>query len=274
MHLEVRPEAIAFVASDRLAGRYVAVDEFKPYIHPLRTPAGHTLSLLSPHDHKHHKGLMYALRALDVNFWEETATTAAEVAGVQRHERFTSLVKSGEAVGFEADLTWLAQDGGQLTFREHRSVGCRELPERGGFEWTWSTKLEAVRDVELIMSQWSERKADGTLVNYHGLGIRLRRDFGCTGGSALLLDGAETSFPQGMGNVPCEVEFHGSLDGFWPVRRAGIRIRQDQTNALFALATPFAFMSLGPSNLAPLRLAKGGRIFERYVVTVFDLPSS
>jgi hypothetical protein len=274
MKLEVGPSAVEFTADDQLAGRYIVDDEFKPHIHPLNTPAGHTLSLRSPHDHKHHKGLMYALRAKDVNFWEEISTLPDEVPGVQQHERFASFIESGETIGFEEDLIWRAHDGGKLTFRERRLVTCHQLPEQEGYEWSWFTELEVLRDVELIMSQWSVREDNGGLVNYHGLGIRFRRDFGCTGGNSLLLDGTETSFENGMGQSPRQVEFHGSLDGFAPVRQAAVRIRQEQNNALFVLAAPFAFVSLGPTNLAPLHLPKGGKIAERYVVTVFDLPSS
>lgn len=272
MHLRVGQTTTEFVTNDQLAGRYVFADEFKPHVHPLNTPAGYTLSLVSPHDHKHHKGLMYALRARDMNFWEEVSTLPGEVPGRQRHERFVSVTESGETVGFDEELTWVAQDGGLPTFRERRSVTCRVLPNNGGYEWSWSTRLEAQRDLDLVMSQWSARGHDGTLVNYHGLGLRLRRDFGGTGGNALLIDGVETSFADGMGRAAAEVEFHGRLDGTWPVRRAGVRVRQHQKNALFIMEAPFAFLSLGPSNLAPLHLPKGSRIEEQYVVSVFDLP--
>lgn len=274
MHLLIGPTAVDFVAADQLAGRYVFGDDFKPHLHPLNTPAGHTLSLASPHDHKHHKGLMYALRASDVNFWEEVSTLPGEVPGRQRHERFASVSESGATVGFVEELSWLGDEGGPLTFRERRSLSCRAAPDHHGYEWVWATELEARREVALVMSQWSAHRADGVSVNYHGLGLRFRRDFGCTGGNALALDGAETPFADGMGRVPREAEFRGSLDGASPAVRAGVRFRQDQENALFVLQTPFAFMSLGPSNLAPFRMSAGQRLVERYVVTVFDLPAA
>lgn len=273
MDLQIGPTAVDFVAAGRLASRYVFGDEFKPHLHPLNTPAGDTLSLASPHDHKHHKGLMYALRTEDVNFWEEVSTLPGEVPGRERHERFVSVAERGASVGFVEELTWLSDAGGPPTFRERRSLSCREAAGDHGYEWHWTTELAAQRDVELVMSQWSARTAAGIPVNYHGLGIRFRRDFGCTGGNALVLDGVETPFADGMGRVPEEAEFRGSLDGSSPAGRAGVRVRQDQANALFVLEAPFAFMSLGPSNLAPFRMAAGQRLVERYVVTVFDLPA-
>lgn len=272
MRLEIDDTSIAFLADERLAGRYCYSDEYKPYLHPLNTPKGHALSLLSPHDHKHHKALMYALRVPEVNFWEERSTLPGEVPGRQRHDAFRTVTESGDHVGFVEELTWLPYEGGETLFREVRSLTCRVLPGDQGYEWTWSTDIQAQRDLDLIMSQWSAPRSDGALVNYHGLGLRLRRDFGCTGGNRLLIDGQERTFAEGMGTVPAEVEFHGSIDGTWPVQRAGVRIRQELPFGLFVLESPFAFLSLGPSNLGPLPMTAGERLVERYVVTAFDLP--
>lgn len=271
MRLEIDDQAAAFHAGDRLAGRYVIADEYKPYLHPLRTPAGHTVSLLSPHDHKHHKGLMYALRTPEVNFWEERSTVPGEVPGRQRHERFRVICESGEEVGFEEELAWLPFAGGDPIFREVRSVSCREETLASAYAWTWATDIEARCDVELRMSQWSAQIPDGRLVNYHGLGIRFRRDFGCTGGNALLIDGTTTPFAEGMGSVPRMVEFRGSLDGTWPIQHAAVRIRQEQDHGLFVMETPFAFMGLGPSNLGSVHLRAGDHLVERYTITVLDL---
>lgn len=48
-------------------------DQTKPYIHPLNTPSGHTLSLLNPYDHVWHLGLFFSWKYVNgVNFWEET----------------------------------------------------------------------------------------------------------------------------------------------------------------------------------------------------------
>ncbi len=272
MRLKLGTTCVDFAAGERLAGRYRYGDPWKPHLHPLNTPAGETVSLASPHDHKHHKGLMYALKAADLNFWEETVGPDGVPPGRQRHERFIATTKRGESVGFEEELTWLDPTGATVTLRERRTLACRRLPDDGGFAWSWSTEMEALRDVRLVPSIWSHRTEDGRLVNYHGLGLRLRRDFGCTGGNELRLDGVATPFPDGMGRTPAEVEFRGSIDGTCPPRRAGVQLRQSQRNGLFVMETPFAFMSLGPSNLGPRELAAGQRLVERYAVVVRDLP--
>jgi hypothetical protein len=273
MKLRIDSDYVDFLFEGRLAGRYNYGDEFKPHLHPLNTPRGHTLSLRSPHDHKHHKGLMYALRARDLNFWEE-GPAGGEVVGRERHERFARLAEDGDTVGFDESLLWLAVDGSLVTFAEERSLTCTHRPERGAYEWRWETSLEALRDVDLVMSEWSVPRPDGTPVNYHGLGIRFRRDFGCTGGNALFVDGRQVPVEQGLGIIAHEVQFRGSIDETWPVETASLRIRQAQRNALFVLDTPFAYIGFGPTNLAPMRLRKGEELCETYEIEVSDEPTT
>ena len=51
---------------------------FKPYIKTLCTPKGVNVLLDSPEDHIHHHGLMFAVNADGVNFWEESADTGRQ----------------------------------------------------------------------------------------------------------------------------------------------------------------------------------------------------
>ena len=68
--------------------------------------------------------------------------------------------------------------------------------------------------------------------------------------------------------MPAEVAFRGSIDGTRPVRTAGVRFRQAQRDALFAIDSPFASLRLGPTNFAPLRLRKGGEPAAEYAIIV------
>jgi len=274
MTLTFSDSGVSFLLDQTVAGFYRHTDAFKPHIHPLRTPLGHCVTACSPHDHKHHKGLMYALRPEDVNFWEEFATVPAEVAGSQRHLDFREVVSRGEQVSFTELLRWEALDGTLQSFDETRTISCRHDPAARAFVWTWTTKLTALRDLHLIQSQWSSLLPDGKKVNYHGLGLRFRRDFGgLTRNNELRTDDVvfKDRFPQQMGSRPKSVTFIGSLDETWPVERAGVSFHQTQENALYVQDDVFPFMSLGPTNDAPLILAKGNAIEESYTVTVFDV---
>ena len=268
-------ESVAAIANDlKTAGSYHFTDPFKPYIHPLCTPAGFNLTIAGPHDHLHHKALMYALRTRDLNFWEETATLPGERVGRQRHLEFREITATGDRVGFTQHLSWEAEDGTDDAFSEIRRITCRAVPEALAYEWTWTSELRALRPLELIQSQWSHTMPDHRRVNYHGLGIRLRRDFGGgTRNNVLVLDGERYTgdFADRMGETPRTVEFIGSLDETRPVRRAGVRFKQAGTYDLFVMSDNFAFMTLGPTNRKPLTLERGEAIRESFVVTVFDV---
>ena len=266
-------------ANDTLAGRYQFADAFKPHFHPLQTPRGHNLTLVSPHDHKHHKGLMFALRTAEFNFWEEANPLPGQEIGHQRHVAFVSLIDRGDEVGFTEQLQWEAVDGGpRTTFTELRTVRCRE--SQNAFAWSWESELTAVRDAQLILSEWSHKQPDGSLVNYHGLGIRFRREFGGgTSNNALALDGEAPhwnrwpryEFTSRMGAQPQSVRFIGSLDGY-PMEQASVTFIQPegQNHALYIFESGFAFMSLGPSNLAPVTVRVGEKLTCRYTIRVAD----
>ena len=274
MHLEFTPSQVSFCAGGKIAGIYRFTDEFKPHIHPLRTPRGHCITSASPHDHKHHKALMYALRAEDVNFWEEVPTLPTEVPGIEKHQFFSEVIGCGETIGFTEKLHWCAKDGSLPSFDETRTISCRQDPALDAYVWKWETQLLALRDLRLIQSQWSHGLPDGTKVNYHGLGIRLRRDFGgMTRNHELHVDGEvfKENFQQQMGARPKEVSFIGSIDETWPVERAGVTFEQKQDNTLYVMEDYIPFMGLGPTNRSPIELSAGEIIAESYTISVFDL---
>lgn len=276
MTLHFSLAGVEFRLGETVAGHYRHTDEFKPHLHPLCTPRGHCVTSASPHDHKHHKALMYALRAEDVNFWEEVVTLPTEVPGIERHVDFSDVVSRGPQVGFTETLCWTAQDGSLPSFDEVRKITCRHDPAARAFVWTWTTQLTALRPLHLVQSQWSHALPDGTKVNYHGLGIRFRRDFGgMTRNHELRVDGAvfKEKFQQQMGARPREVTFIGSLDETWPVERAGVTFQQatGQDNTLYIMEDYIPFMGLGPTNRASMKLAAGQTIEESYTVIVFDV---
>lgn len=276
MRLEIGAVAAVFRGPDGVAGEYRHTDPYKPHIHPLHTPAGHGVTLCSPHDHVHHKALMYALRTRDLNFWEERSTLPGERVGRQRHAAFREVVVDGDEVGFVEDLVWEAADGGNVAFHEVRRIACREDAAQRAFVWSWESALTADRDLELVQSQWSHTLPDGNRVNYHGLGIRLRRDFGGgTRNNRLTVDGevlTDADFVDWMGLTPRSVEFVGSIDGIWPVPRAGVRFETGAGHGLYVLSDYFPFMALGPTNLGPRAVRAGEVLLEAFRITVFDLP--
>lgn len=259
-------------SGDRLAGVYRADDSHKPHLSKLRSPAGFDLVVCQPHDHPHHKGAQFGLRTTDLNFWEERAIESNPTpTGVQTPQALRITSAWGAVASFEQELLWSAADGSLPTFHERRTVSCEDTG--AGYRWRWKTSLEPLRDVELAMSVWSMARPDGRKVNYDGFGFRMRRDFSGTGGNELVLDGRPSSFADALGATPAKLAFTGRIDETLPVRRISLTLEQTRGGALFTVENPFAWVSVGPSNAAPVRWARGQTWEETYTFTVADAAS-
>jgi hypothetical protein len=272
MKLRISEQNVEFFSGGVSAGRYNLNDPFKPFLHPLHTPAGRMVSAASPHDHRHHKGLMYALQTVQFNFWEEVPASSAERIGRQRPLGFENVDSAGDEIGFTQQLAWESADGAAPVFHEDRTIRCRH--EGDEFVWTWSARLTVSHACRLIKGRGSCALPDGRRISYNGLGLRLARSFGCTGNNALLLDGRKVSFREGMGQVPRRATFQGTFDPLWPEwpgPRAAITFEQEQNNGLFVMESPFAYMAMGPSNLEEVELLAGQILAPTYRIRVADI---
>jgi hypothetical protein len=268
MRLLVRPDSMDFLSGARLAGSYRYTDSYKSYIHPLNSPKGYTVSLKSPEDHLHHKGLMYGLRTDRINFWEEYSTMQNELVGRQRHIEFLSIELEGSPVGFIENISWETVQGAPV-FLEQRTVQC--AVEEGRFVWKWISDLQAQEEIKLIASQWSKPDKNGRLVNYHGLGLRFRPEFAATYKKTLSLDGKVTSFADALGQEPEEACFCSNPGSAEMGEGVGVTLSATPRTGLFAMEDPFVYLSLGPTILGGFQVRSGERICNGYKVTIFDL---
>nr|WP_277959757.1 DUF6807 family protein [Frigoribacterium faeni] len=249
-------------------GDYVLDDGYKPYLHPLRTIGGRTLSLAMPSDHRHHKGLMYALTATDVNWWEEVAVDGyVDTPGVQRIE---VTEQTGEAE-IAQQLIWTDADGRRATFRERRVISC-SWQEAGFVRWTWSADFDVLRDTELRQSIWSEEH-HGRMVNYHGLGIRFPREFGFDPSAGRWQSDGQLGADAIIGTTSESVTVTDLVDGEVPAPQVSLRITQPgSAHGWFATQSPgFGWLSVGPTVLPERRRMSTGDVFhEEYFVDVAD----
>jgi hypothetical protein len=263
IEVSVNPERAAFRCEERLAGLYRLDDPFKPHFTVLNTPAGHNTVCVSPGDHRHHKGLMFALRCADLNFWEEDPESGA--CGIQK-------VLATETVpgGIRQELLWRRRGGGLETYRETRLITCAS--EDTAFRWTWRTRRAALREHCLIKSPWSLQLPDGRCLNYHGLGIRLPWMW-CWGGpldGSVEIDGVPANPRQAAGCKARSVGFHGLIDGQWEPTKAAVTLSRDRDYAWFVLREGFPYLSVGPSVLEEVTVREGETIEETYTVIVED----
>lgn len=165
-----------------------AFEARKPYIHPLRTLAGHQVSGYRPNDHRWHKGLqMTASHLSGQNFWGgncyvhgEGYLRLPERVGSMRHDGFPAIAVDDERLHFTEELTWV-ENGGQEWAREERDITVHSVDaDAGSWALDWSIRLTNIRDEPLRFG--SPTTAGREMAGYTGLQWRGPRDF--TGGAA------------------------------------------------------------------------------------------
>lgn len=266
MKVEIGAQACVFTHCGREIGRYVVDDPFKPYLHPLRTPNGHCVTDCMPADHRHHKGMMYALRCQDLNFWEEDPGSG------EQKQQALSVLQDAWGTGIQQDLLWHARGGGLETYLERREIVSRYDRKDRGFHWTWRSRRTALRTHRLIKSPWSFPLDDGRKINYHGLGIRLPRAWAFPGGSlsGVEMRGQAMDWKQACGGSDSEIRWWGRMDGFWSPPTVAVTIRQEQPYTWFVLKRDFAYLSVGPSNAREIDVPAGQVFCETYHIVVQD----
>jgi len=269
VELNATTRAAIFQADGVALGTYVLDDSHKPYLHPLRTRAGHVVSLAMPYDHRHHKGLMYALATDEINFWEEE--------GDEDHPRIGRQVQSDiqfdfsvDRPGLRQDLSWV-DDMGIPIFHEVRSIHCHLVGDQT-VRWTWSTRIESLIVQRLRISPWSVPDRSGRMINYHGLGLRFPRSFsGKPDRLQVRTEAGDTSTAEVHGTAIPSVEVAGPVDGAWPAPVVSVEVRQTDTCHDFCvLADSFVYVSVGPSTAGPVELAAHDVLSATYYVDVSD----
>jgi hypothetical protein len=171
----------------------------RPFVHPLRAPAGPVLTVDAPDDHPWHHGLWFTIKFVDgENFWEEY-----DAYGVLRHRGEPTVeVRADASVTIAGDLDWIRPDRESVALTEHRRWTHRPLDDRT-YAIDFDTTLTAPRDVVL------DRTPFTTWGGYGGLAFRGRPDLRDT--RILLADGTVTDRVEG---VPGEwFDLSGTVDG-------------------------------------------------------------
>jgi hypothetical protein len=258
-----------FHLHQRVVGIYRLDDPCKPHFRSLRTPLGHETVVVSPGDHPHHKGLMYALRCDDLNFWEEQSDDGP--IGVQE-----SLAVTAVPGGLRQELLWRAASGGLETYRETRTLTATPRADGAALVWEWHTRRKALRDHCLSQSPWALQLPDGRRINYHGLGLRppwMWRFPGAWAG-AVEMDGVKVDPLEACGTNGPRMGLWGLIDGQPARTRAAVTIEQSQTFTWFVLKGDFPFLAVGPSNASAVPVARGDNVEEHYRITVEDRPGT
>jgi hypothetical protein len=242
---------------------------FKPYLKELYTPGGLNVLLDAPPDHLHHHGLMFAVAAAGVNFWEETPT-----AGRQAHRLFSSTqVATGRdepnglpACAFISLLDWTGPSGIMVSEVRHILVCQRTTPgvDTPATTLAWESDLSVPRGKQEVVLSGS---------HYFGLGMRFPHSMDGTG-EFLNAGGKEGTIFRGEERLVRSnwCAYRATADGK-PVTVAmfGHPENPRGQTTWFTMAKPFAYMSatLGLHD-EPLKFSWGRHVGFEYCVTVWD----
>lgn len=163
----------------------------KPYLDPLRTRAGHVVSLFRPWDHVWHKGIAWSLPVVDdENFWggptyvDGSGYVQLPNDGTQRHRDLVA-GGDGDQARFAHDLDWITESGVRM-FTERRTLTAHLL-DADAWALTFTTAMTNVTAAPIVIGSPTTRGrdnagygglfwrgprsfTDGTLVTAHGTG--------------------------------------------------------------------------------------------------------
>lgn len=115
--------------------RYADVP-MKPYVDQLFSPKGVQVLRDSPHDHKHHHALMFAMAVDGVNFWEESPK-----CGTQKQHSITVVNGIGQA-GLVEELNWIGPTSDKPLLAEQRTVLVLQENGLGATLVEWRSNLQ------------------------------------------------------------------------------------------------------------------------------------
>jgi hypothetical protein len=231
-------------------------DAPRPYVHPVRTPAGRILSTDAPADHPWHHALWSTIKFVNgVNFWEEYG----EFGVLQ-----TSDVRELDA-GWRAAIDWRRPDG-VVAAREVRTIVERPVAD-DAYALDWEFAITPAVDTTFDRTRYDEAQGWG---GYSGLTLRGSPDF--TETRLLLADGSEHDAIRGTHSSFC------ALDG----PNAGIVLADHPSNERFPTpwyaSTSGATYGEGWANFVnaaflwdgPMEVAAGETLQRRHIVVVHD----
>lgn len=253
---------VTILAGDKPLVRYRYADvPFKPYADQLFTPAGINILRDSPSDHKHHHGLMFAVAADGVNYWEEKE----ESSGRQIHQDLSSIafdtIDSFQRARFTETLVWTPPGSKKPSIREIRTIQALRSNDLKATLITWTSRMELLPDI---------KQASLTGSNYFGLGSRFLASMD-KDGTFILPDGKATALATNDTRAPW-CAYTAVADGK-PVTIAMFDHPDNPRHPAnwFTMNTPFAYLSatLDLDNDA-LALDAGKPLVIQYGVALWD----
>ena len=144
----------------------------KPYVVRLHSPGGVQVLRDSPHDHKHHHGLMFALAVDGVDFWGEAGKENGKQMQREIGEVKTAAQNGLRRTEFTQELNWIGPESDRPLLIESRTIGEYRSSDLGATLIEWRGRLQTPPGRE---------SAELTGHHYFGLGMRFVESMDRTG---------------------------------------------------------------------------------------------
>lgn len=247
--------------------RYVySTGRKKPYIHPLRTSNGVSMTAFEPSDHVWHRGIWFSWKFLNgKNFWEERPDDSEE--GLTELESAEPIQIDGERASVVTHLRYRPRDGDPWLL-ERRTVSVDLDDPDGGFWIDWESRFVAVVPVVVDRQPITEETPWG---GYAGLGWRAARTL-----RRFRALSAEGRTDEETEHCPAAwVDLSGLADGGWN-RSAGVMIMDHPENPRHPACwkvirrDDFGYINPSPVMFEPLELKPEETLRFRYRLWVHD----
>ena len=239
--------------------KYVYSGRPKPYFHPVRTLAGHELSLFEPHDHVWHRGLWFTFKFVNgENFWEE-----GDVQGTQRLPNPPTVRHDARRTFIEHAAHWARPDGETVAIDERRRIAFVPLDDTA-YALDFATTLTPRADTLL------DRTPFTTWGGYGGLIFRASRNWQQS--RILFDDGSTSDRPTGIPHRWADLS--GKLDGGRD-RTGGVALFDHPQNVRhpqpwYGKSGEAHYLTAAPLFHEPLPLKAGESLTLRYRVVIHD----
>lgn len=246
----------------------------KPFLHPLRTRAGHLMSLFRPHDHVWHKGIAWSLPVVgNENFWggptfvRDQGYVQLPNDGTQVHQVIDELAVDALGVArFAHQLEWIPESN-ERVFTEVRTLTARIL---GDDAWalTFESVMTNVTDAEIAIGSPTTRGRDNA--GYGGLFWRGPRSF--TDGVLVTADGTGSGADvRGQRHEWMGFEGqHDEIDATSLIVMVDAADNPHHPPQWFARSEEFAGLNPAPFFSEEVVVAAGAAVTFRYAVGVAD----
>jgi len=230
--------SVAVLAGDRLLLRYVyqpttdLTESPRPYLHPVNSLQGDTLTNFRPNDHPWHHALSLTLNQVSgVNFWGGPTCARADGYqwrndhGLQRHQDWKRLEAAGSRATLAHTVAWIRLE--KTYFQEERNLVVDVDESAGSWSLQWSSRLVNVSGQALSLGNpHSQGGMEGS--HYSGLQFRGARELLDDHLDPLIKVVAEGGIEgiKAVHGVPARwMEWHGQLDE--TLRRVVIRFENN-----------------------------------------------